>query len=467
MEPITFRCSACNQVLKVSAEKAGRKVKCNKCNAAVTVPAAEAAAPQPAPEPAPAKAKTDDDEGGTYVLKDVIASPPPVEAKKSDEDEDDEEYDEDEDGPRKIELMPKLEGPGRRAAAKQRALLEPEKWQKVQLGIFIVACGIWAMLGAFVLRQVPPILGIFNPPEYAELAKRWQITRNAGDQPVPENIELSRAEFLIALTTGSDSMSIGLILARVAQVLAVLAGITMLVGYIICLPVPRRFGTHGLIISLITLGGINLIFGIVFKLLPYCGIMDYAIIPVAVPECVLVGATIERTVPLNVVHSALPFFDFALAPFILGAYFAEPILFCMFLRAVAQSMKDEVFEEQTKSLVRLALGTVFIHLSYLMCSISGTSEVVVWLLRVLYTLWACFFVGQLIWFALVFMKVPAMIEKEIDVSEIGQGKPFEKEDEDEDEAQEDGEADTEAKAKPRKKKRARDEDEDEEEEDED
>src|SRR6266542_1841179 len=370
MEPITFRCTACNQVLKVSADKAGRQVKCNKCGAAVTVPAPEVAAPKPAPTPAKAQAD-DEEEGGTYAIKDVIVKPPPEETKKrskdEDEEEDEDEYDEDdEDARQKLQLMPKIEGPGRQAAARRRSLLEPEKWLKVRRGIFLVSCGIWTLLGALVLRQVPLIIGLFQAPEYAALAMRYQDPSFAASVlggRAAEDVALSRAEFLIALTTGSDSVQAGLWLARAAQFFVLVGGVVLLIGYFICLPVPQRFGTRGLVHSLIVLGSVNLIFGIVFKLLPYFGVMDYVIIPVAVPEVGLVNANLGRMTPLNLFHSPLPFLDFALAPFILGAYYAEPILFCLFLRAVSLSMKDEVFEEQTKSLVRLGLGTGFIHLS--------------------------------------------------------------------------------------------------------
>jgi hypothetical protein len=460
MEPITFRCSACNQVLKVSAEKAGRKVKCNKCSAAITVPAAGTPAPEPAP--APAKTQADDDEGGTYTLKDAMDNPPAVETKKPSEDEDeDEDFDEDEDeDPAKLDqLLPKMEGPGRQAAPKQRTLLEPERWLKVRLGIFLVSCGIWTMLFALVLRQVPLILGLFNPPEYASLAMRYHDPKQASailGGGGPEDVELSRAEFLIGLTTGSDSLQAGLWMARVAQIFVLIQGLVMLTGYVFCMAVPPRFGTRGLAISLIALGGTNLVFGVVFRLLPYCGVMDYAIIPVAVPEVVLVGANAERTIPLIVVNTSLPFLDFALAPFIVGAYFAEPILFCVFLRAVALSMKDDVFEEQTFGLVRLGLGTAFIYLCYLMCTLTGTSDVLLWLLRVLYILATCFFMGQLIWFAIVFLRVPALIDKQIDLAEIGKNKPAEDEEEGEVEDEYVAEADK------QKKKRPRDEDEDEE-----
>jgi hypothetical protein len=70
MEVITFRCSSCNQGLKVPADTAGRRVKCTKCGTALTIPAASqpntpganvAAAPAPAKKP---WADDDEDDSG-------------------------------------------------------------------------------------------------------------------------------------------------------------------------------------------------------------------------------------------------------------------------------------------------------------------------------------------------------------------------------------------------------------------
>lgn len=42
MATITFRCSSCQQMLKVSADKAGKKVRCGKCGTILPIPASEA-----------------------------------------------------------------------------------------------------------------------------------------------------------------------------------------------------------------------------------------------------------------------------------------------------------------------------------------------------------------------------------------------------------------------------------------
>src|SRR6185503_14507644 len=56
MSTITFTCYACNQVLKVGGDKAGKKAKCIKCGTILTIPAAteEEIAPEPPRGSAPA-----------------------------------------------------------------------------------------------------------------------------------------------------------------------------------------------------------------------------------------------------------------------------------------------------------------------------------------------------------------------------------------------------------------------------
>src|SRR5256885_10974588 len=72
MSTITFTCYACNQVLKVAADKAGKKAKCVKCGTILTIPVAageaEVAPPAAPPQPPPAPR----------------AAPPPAPARRSD-----------------------------------------------------------------------------------------------------------------------------------------------------------------------------------------------------------------------------------------------------------------------------------------------------------------------------------------------------------------------------------------------
>lgn len=53
MSMITFQCHACNHVLKVAAQHAGKKAKCTKCQTPLVIPQLPAAAPEPYQAPPP------------------------------------------------------------------------------------------------------------------------------------------------------------------------------------------------------------------------------------------------------------------------------------------------------------------------------------------------------------------------------------------------------------------------------
>jgi hypothetical protein len=197
--------------------------------------------------------------------------------------------------------------------------------------------------------------------------------------------------------------------------------------------VPARFGTKGIALTLVILGAINVILGLIFRLLVYTGAMDYALIPVAVPEVSMVGAP-DRITPLNVFWSALPVLEYILALLIWGALCVYPLLLAVFLRAVALSMRNEDLEQKAQGMVRMSLGVTYALLAYLMVSVTGTSDVLQWVLRVVYALWAGFFMGMLAVFAITHLQVPALIDEELDESEAGKGRDEEdEEDEEEDE----------------------------------
>src|SRR5262249_61304900 len=72
MSTITFTCYACNQVLKVGADKAGKKAKCVKCGTILTIPVAAGEAEVVSPEPPPAP------RGGPPPRPPSRGAPPPA-----------------------------------------------------------------------------------------------------------------------------------------------------------------------------------------------------------------------------------------------------------------------------------------------------------------------------------------------------------------------------------------------------
>src|SRR5262249_55573886 len=153
----------------------------------------------------------DDDEGGTYGLIGDVATGPPAEQAKAKEKRDEDEDEDDEEG----EKPPKLvvpEGAGRKRpkAPRARALLEPERGQKVCLGLQIVSVGLWIWLGAAVLREIPLLIGVFNPPEYARVRMRYdnpQLYTQMTREGPAESVQLTKPEFMIGLLTGDSAVT--------------------------------------------------------------------------------------------------------------------------------------------------------------------------------------------------------------------------------------------------------------------
>lgn len=440
MEVISFRCAACKQVLKIGADKAGRKAKC-KCGADVVIPSAsEPAGPAPAPPPIPAKSPFDDDDDGTYGLIGDFSTGPSEEEKAKQDKQDDAD-----------KKQKATEAVGRRhKTTRARSLLNPEKWQKVCQGLNIVAIGLWIWCGAALLREIPMVIGLFNAPDYARVRLRWenpQVYAQLAKEGTPDQVAISKPEFMLGLMSGDPALTAGLWLCRIAAILLLGAGLTMVVGYGFCLPVPPRFGTKGQALTLLILGSLNIIFTVVFRLLPAFGVMDYALVPVLAPEVALIDGNLEREVPLPVLLSPLPMLDYLLSLVVLGTFFLEPVVIGIFVRSIALSMRDEKLQERGDGMIRLGLGSAFVWLSYMMIMVTGSSDVLLWLLRLVYLLGLGFFLGQLAWFAYAVQQTPPMIQKEMDMDEAGAPRPVpagggrEEDDEDEDDDEEDDDED--------------------------
>ena len=392
MALITFHCPACKLVLKISADKAGRKAKC-RCGAELTsplisedLPAAAAAASAPA---ARSTGADDDDAVTGYGL---AAEPEPALEKPKEQPKEQKVI-----SPRDEE---ELERKRRRRAALRKAPMDPVRWERVRTGILLVAVSTYLWVGALILRQVFLGIGIINGPEYAAAADVPVLLPEA-NPPVGQELELDKTKFAIALLAGTDSVDTGTTLLLIAQVLVVLQGLTAVAGYAICLSVPPRFGTFGMALTALCLAGLNLILQLVFKLLPVTGSMDYIMIPLVTPEITMTIANVGRLVPLHVYWSDAPFWEILVALVIQIFYYAEPVIFCIFLRSAALSIRDETLQAKANAMILLALGTAFALVAYYLLAATGTSEVAGWVMRAIYSLWLAFLLGQLLWYTRV------------------------------------------------------------------
>jgi hypothetical protein len=431
MDLITFRCSACNQGLKVPGDKVGRKVKCTKCGKILTIPAASQAG-NPAKAPPPKKHFEDeDDEGGaTYGVKDYQpqqeAAPPPRRPVEEEEDED-EDYDPDEVAEKDEELRRRLLGLDegeededdegeeeeeerpKKAKRRGKAKLDPAAWGRARAGLTIAAIAAAVMAGAFLLHGIVIIIGVAAGNEYGKALVKVHPHYFPGASG-----ELDKAKLMIALISGADSAQTGTVLLILSHVLTLAASVVMLVACVLCLGVPTRFGAKGLAVTTIVIAAVNIVTAVVFKLLPLFGAMSFILVPLLFGEVAMASANEERLMPMHLFWGGSPYLQVLLTAFIVLVSYLELVLFPVMLRSMAKLVKSEPMEENATSLIKLGLGQVFMQVAYQLLAMTGSSDVLLWILRVTYCLAAGFYVGQLAWFIVVMFKCRGAIQQALD-----------------------------------------------------
>jgi hypothetical protein len=469
MDLITFRCSSCNQGLKVPADKAGRRVKCTKCGTSLTVPATSQAGTVPGAKPAAPRKhyEDDDDEGGIYGVSGVenpISSAPspldspeerkkkeaeakaPVPTRRRDEDEEedededdvdlddelspeeiaerdeelrrrllglDEEEEEEEEDEEYDEALPEDE---RRRRRKPRAKLDVPAWLKVRVGVLlvIISVSLWALW--LLLHEVVVVIGLFAGPQYSEVLVAFHPDYNQGEA-FNYKLEPDLYKLVIGMIGGKAAIDANLILERIALVVLVLAHCLLLAGAAICLAVPRRFGTKGLALATLIVAAVNLIAAVIFQLLPGLGVMKWSLVPLVGRELPLLSANEERIFPLHMLWGPPPYLQILLSVFILAVSYGELIMFPLFLRAVGKSLKSERLEESALTLTRLGLSQIFVQVAYQMMAMTGSSDVLGWVLRTVYAVGLGFFIGQLTYYIIVLVKSRALIQTVLDQEE--------------------------------------------------
>jgi hypothetical protein len=134
--PIVFRCPGCSSLNKVGDEAAGKAVRCGKCQAVLTVPAAPTpaeAAPAPAiPEPAPP---------APVVKKEIpqVTPGPPKTARRREDDT--------EDAPRPRRRRDKADEEEGQELPRPRNLLKARQNKKSRVGLVIALTGVGLLAG--------------------------------------------------------------------------------------------------------------------------------------------------------------------------------------------------------------------------------------------------------------------------------------------------------------------------------
>jgi hypothetical protein len=406
METITFRCTACKHVLKIGADKAGRKAKCVKCGTPLIIPASSdpeekepALAPvaakevgekEPVMAPSealvPKKDDDDDDEGGpmTYEIKDDVRTNIEERDKKT----------------------PIMQGPGFRIAKKLSKITNAKQWVRVAFGLQVVAAGLSVWLGAYLLYRLPLVLGLGAGEEYAAQADQRLVT-SPPESGKPADMDYTM--YAVALLSGNSMAGFMIWMVRLSQVAYLLMYFLLITGYILCLAAPPRGGTRLQLTVLLCLALSNALFGIAFKLLPLLGAYEYTILPAVVPEIEMISMNAERIESIYTFWLHWPFLEIFWTLLLNLLFYLEPAMIAVFLRAVAKGLKSDVLEAKAMKLMRLAFSQLYIQLAWMLMALCGTSEVLLTVLRVVYTIGVGFFIGQLVYTIIVLFTVPSVV----------------------------------------------------------
>lgn len=257
MSTIQFQCYVCSQVLKVGADKAGRKAKCIQCGTVLTIPMASAVTEElvtPTPVEPPPPAQPID-----LPTAEPIAPPPPP-ARGDRYDDDDDEYrdrdrrrgreddvDDDYDRPRRRrdrddDFDDEPRGRRRRddydddydrPRRKEKKTGSKGSWPMVRLGFLISFIGWCVVAGGFALQQIGMLI------------------------------------FTIAsLGRGAEAGMAAFRCMQFGSILVVLASIAPIVGAVMWIFGKNKNGTLGLAITTVAVLTVVTLLHLVFVLIP-------------------------------------------------------------------------------------------------------------------------------------------------------------------------------------------------------
>ena len=370
MATISFPCYACNQVLKVGGDKAGKRGKCPKCGTMLTIPIASAveAAPPPA---APPRAAPPPVSQPAARVKPGVAAPAPLYA----EPVDDEDFPEPpaRRRPREDEEEPAAEDED--YARRRGQGFTPGA--RARVGLLVVFIAFCVIAGAFACDFIVYLIG--------SISLIGALTGSGGGGGGPE--DLGKA---------------ALIIYRAGAVLAVCGSLTALVGYVFCMIGPNKRGSMGIAIATLVVAFIGLVLAVIFKLLPAFG---------------------ESGFGGRLLSSNSPFFGWFMMLLTQLFFCAEIILFPFYTRALALARKKYWISDASMRTMLLGVGftvvrvlgwiviLILINMSRSRNASPGMGKAMAWIMLLL--LWAgnVLYILQQIQFLLLAFRTRDIIKK--------------------------------------------------------
>ncbi|MCS7047609.1 MAG: hypothetical protein NZO58_14725, partial [Gemmataceae bacterium] len=119
-------------------------------------------------------------------------------------------------------------------------------------------------------------------------------------------------------------------------------------------------------------------------------VIGYVLVPFYAPEIVMSDTNIERARTPYEIWCRSPTWEVLLALLIQTVMQFQPILLAIFIWTIGQMLRDEPLEARGRSVTNMGLSIVFIMMAYQLYACAGTSNVLVTVERVFYTLWFFF-----------------------------------------------------------------------------
>ena len=294
---------------------------------------------------------------------------------------------------------------------KKKAIPEAEAWKKVRLGLLFVLVGTCIWTFTHLAQGSYVVLGMVEFPEYAQMvATNLEMRGGEEDFPARGNFwDVDQLNVYLGMIAGRDMLGYAVTMITLSSLLYIVQWIFWVGGYAFCLSVPRRFGAYGQTITSMILAFFNFIFMFFFKVLPVCGAFAWIMIPYVTPEICMMEYNMERIVPINIMWSAAPFWENFLNLIFKFVFYLQPTFGCIFLWSIGKSIKEESIEQGGRGMTQMSLGTFFILFCFHMLSMCGATPVLVWVLRVFYTVWFCFLFLFMVQYAMLIMKARALL----------------------------------------------------------
>ena len=280
---------------------------------------------------------------------------------------------------------------------KRKNIGDLEVWAKIDKSMIWFLAGILILGFIHLLHGLILILGVIQGPEFAGPVVRFLIRPDQPPFELGEGDVLDRASFIMAMLGGSDNVGLTFGIMIFMQILGWAQTGVWMAGYSIAWPsAPVDEGGKGQLIACYSLGGFNFLMNFFLVFLPMVGAYSYLMVPLWGTEMAMAEFNMERSVGLHLFWSFSPFVEEIFTILVLCCRYMEPLMICYFIWTVGYAIKDEPLEKMAIGSLRMGFAILFLLVTFHVFAMTGSSPVLVKVLRILYLLWYFFIVGWVI-----------------------------------------------------------------------